>query len=194
MNERAKLEDSSQHNWQLRLMPFMVGIILTLALFFFVATLYQLYKLNVNIQETPELHNSELIDGGHPASKLVEKQWHSLVILESHILQQRYHQANVLLMARIWVRYLGFVTGMMLSLIGAVFILGKLREPATELTLGSEGENKKLPSNLKVQLVTQSPGIVLVTLGTVLNAMPKRLRAEASELLKGGTGEEEICQ
>lgn len=99
---------------------------------------------------------------------LMEKQWRSLVVLDSHILQQRYHQANVLLMARIWVRYLGFVTGMMLSMIGAVFILGKLREPTTELTLGNEGENQKIPSNLKVQLVTQSPGIVLVTLGTVL--------------------------
>lgn len=167
-NTSTQPEGSSHGSWQLRLLPFMIGIILFLALFFFVATLYQLYELNNNIQQAPELEIAKLQEGTATGVVLMEKQWRSLVVLESHILQQRYHQANVLLMARIWVQYLGFVTGMMLALIGAVFILGKLREPATELTLGGETADQKLPGKLKMHLVTQSPGIVLATLGTVL--------------------------
>ncbi len=154
--------------WQNRLMPYMVGLVLTLTFFFFAATLFQLYELNSKIETAPELQYSELLKDFTDASALMEKQWKSLVVLESHVLQQRYHQANILLMARVWVRYLGFVTGMILSLIGAVFILGKLREPSTELTLGGDDVEKKLPGILKIQLVTQSPGIVLVTLGTAL--------------------------
>lgn len=161
-------DDSAHHAWQHRLMPFMIGVILTLGLFFFIATMYQLYELNIKIKDAPILVSKTFLDSTENEATLIEKQWRSLVVLETHILQQRYHQANVLLMARIWVRYLGFVTGMMLSLIGAVFILGKLREPSTELSLGSEGGGHVLPGNLKVQLVSQSPGIVLVTLGTVL--------------------------
>ena len=160
--------DSSHQAWQYRLMPFMTGIILILGIFFFAATMYQLYELNIKIQDVPELDSVQLLNDADNGKTLLEKQWRSLVVLEAHILQQRYHQANVLLMARIWVRYLGFITGMMLSLIGAAFILGKLREPSTQLTLGSEGQSNALSGNLKVQLVSQSPGIVLVTLGTVL--------------------------
>ena len=160
--------ENRRHSWQVRLMPFMIGVILILTLFFFIATLYQLYELNNRIEQAPGLHNAELLKSAETGSSLIERQWRTLVVLESHILQQRYHQAKVLLMARIWVQYLGFVTGMMLSLIGAVFILGKLREPATELTLGSTPGSEKLPGDLKMHLVTQSPGIVLVTLGTAL--------------------------
>lgn len=160
---------NQDHSWQLRLLPVMTGLVLTLALFFFAATMHQLYQLNSKIQQVPQLDNSELLASSNTSVTLVEKQWRSLVLLESHVLQQRYHQANVLLMARVWVRYLGFVTGMILALIGAVFILGKLREPTTELSLGSgSSEPANQPGNLKVQLLTQSPGIVLVTLGTVL--------------------------
>ena len=160
--------DDKRQEWQLRVLPFMVRIIIGLALFFFLATMYQLYELNTRIEQNPMLEESELLLAEGPEPSFIERQWRSLVLLESHILQQRYHQANVLLMARIWVRYLGFVTGMMLSLIGAVFILGKLREPGTELTLEGRGDSSNVPGNLKVQLVTQSPGIVLVTLGSVL--------------------------
>ncbi|MEH6628865.1 MAG: hypothetical protein V7739_20690 [Motiliproteus sp.] len=164
----ASSADDRDHSWQNRLMPFMIGLVLTLALFFFAATLFQLYELNLKIQATPELHSTELLEPASSGMTLMEKQWRTLVLLESHTLQQRYHQANVLLMARIWIRYLGFVTGMMLAFIGAVFILGKLREPTTAMTLSGKSPDPNIPGDFKAQLVTQSPGIVLVTLGTVL--------------------------
>lgn len=158
-------DDNTQ--WQVRLLPFMIGLLLVLVFFFFTATCVQLFRLNVYVQSAPGLPSPELMAGSN-TTPFLEKQWNSLIMLESHILQQRYHQARALLMARIWVRYLGFVTGMILSMIGAIFILGKLREPSSSLTLGGHTGEKASPHNLKVELITQSPGIFLVTMGTIL--------------------------
>jgi hypothetical protein len=80
--------------------------------------------------------------------------------MEAFIVTQRYHQANVLLMANLWIRYLGFATGMILSLVGASFVLGKLREPAQKL----EGKFSMVDLSLR----TTSPGIILVALGVLL--------------------------
>ncbi|CAN0513621.1 unnamed protein product, partial [Laminaria digitata] len=88
------------------------------------------------------------------------QQWKTVATLEKHTLDQRYHQANVLLMSRIWTRYLAFVTGMILCMVGASFILGKLREDQTEISGKSDlGEGS---------LKTSSPGVLLATLGVIL--------------------------
>lgn len=148
----------SDDKWLAKMLPFITSIILAMTIFFFSATIYQLFDLNRQIEDAPRLQ----IDQVYQDSTLVNqtrKQWNNLVSLETHVLQQRYHQANVLLMARIWVRYMGFITGMILAIIGAIFILGKLREPKSELSF---------KGNVQAQLVTQSPGIVLVVLGSVI--------------------------
>ena len=101
-NTTSTTQNDDRHQaWQLRLMPFMIGLILTLALFFFAATMYQLYQLNIKIQDTPKLQNLELLEQPTTDTTLLDRQWRSLVLLESHVLQQRYHHANVLLMARV---------------------------------------------------------------------------------------------
>lgn len=149
---------SGDDKWLARMLPFITSIILAMTIFFFSATIYQLFDLNRQIEDSPRLQ----IEQAYQDSMLVNqtsKQWNNLVSLETHVLQQRYHQANVLLMARIWVRYMGFITGMMLAIIGAIFILGKLREPKSELSF---------KGNVQAQLVTQSPGIVLVVLGSII--------------------------
>ena len=63
-------------------------------------------------------------------------------------------------MSRIWISYLSFVTGMILSLVGASFILGRIREPATKL----DADTKVA----KFSIASSSPGIILATLGTLL--------------------------
>jgi hypothetical protein len=55
---------------------------------------------------------------------------------------------------------MGFTTGMMLAIVGAAYILGKLQEAQTELKQESE--------LFKISLVTTSPGIVLAVLGCIL--------------------------
>ncbi len=84
----------------------------------------------------------------------------AMIELEGFALQRRHHQANVLLMSRVWARYLGFVTGMILAFIGGVFILGKLETPVSEL----EAKSGEMGMSIK----SASPGLILATLGVVL--------------------------
>jgi hypothetical protein len=63
-------------------------------------------------------------------------------------------------MSRTWTRYLGFMTGMIFALVGAAFVMGKLREQESALAL----KNAAVEANI----TTTSPGLVLCLLGTVL--------------------------
>lgn len=153
--------------WNRLLLPLMIGMVVGLALFFFAASMFQLYALQASIAESPRLDlESHLAVMSLPESSAqIEAQrelhrWKTLALLEEHAVRQRYHQAGVLLMARLWVRYLGFVTGMILALVGAVFVLGKMREARTELSVGTEANQGKLS--------TTSPGLVMLSLGTLL--------------------------
>jgi hypothetical protein len=133
-----------------------------LTVFFFLASLVQLLYLHARIADPPGTDLYERLQAAipeQPGGKTTE----SLSVyaaLEAQALSRRYHQGNVLLMSRIWVSYLSFVTGMILCLVGASFILGRLREPTS--TIGAD-------SNLvKLSVKSSSPGIILASLGTVL--------------------------
>ena len=160
------METPKTINWQKRLLPFMAGMVGALTFFFFIASFVQLYYLHNRIEKSPELDLKPALEMMSVTTQNPEGQdnlemasWKARVILEGHTLQRRYHQANVLLMSRIWTRYLGFVTGMILALVGAAFILGKLREPETKL----ESE-----SFWKLSVTSSSPGVILAILGTTL--------------------------
>ena len=72
----------------------------------------------------------------------------------------RCHMGSTILMAHLWIRYLGFITGMIMAVLGAVFILGKLRESSAP-RLGAD-------SGLKLSLSSASPGVVVALLGCIL--------------------------
>lgn len=154
----SKLQLVDDTRWLANLLPFITKIILALTIFFFSATIYQLFDLNSRVESAPTLSIEKVLER-QVGLEGTDFQWNTLVALEAHALEQRYHQANVLLMARIWVRYLGFITGMMLAIIGAIFILGRLREPKTEIELGGK---------VSTVIATQSPGIVLVVMGSTI--------------------------
>lgn len=155
--------------WQRKLLPFMVVSIVLMGLFFFVASIVQLYYLHHRVTYAgtdlrPIFEEYEKnVRSSQAHSHLEYLQWKMLVLLEQDGIARRYHQVNSAMLARIWTRYLGFVTGMILSLVGAVFILGKLREEPTKLETESQ--------ILKTSLYTSSPGIVLSVLGTALMAI-----------------------
>lgn len=173
MSRRA----AGDRTWQKRLLPLMVGLLVSLTAFFFIASFVQLYYLQTRIEQAPRLDLSpamtqldalarDMQDGkaGNQAaisSQLEYARWKTLALLEANALQRRYHHAGVLLISRIWTRYLGFVTGTILAMVGAAFILGKLQEASSNL--GAEGGGL-----WKVSLTTASPGLVLATLGTAL--------------------------
>ncbi len=86
-------------------------------------------------------------------------------ILEGHVIQRRYHQANSLLIGKIWINYLGFLTGMILSLMGGFFVLGKFKEPEISSTV--EPLSTDIAS-VKMKVATSSPGLFLTLMGTIL--------------------------
>jgi hypothetical protein len=151
----------AEQRWQLRLLPLMSRMIVGLTIFFFAASMAQLYYLDTRIERVPVPDLARLgiaPDAAHAAA--LSPELRVLASLDASLLERRYHQANVFLMGRLWTSYLGFVTGMILALVGAVFILGKLREDPTEVSgKGAGGEGT---------LRTSSPGIVLAALGVVL--------------------------
>jgi hypothetical protein len=137
--------------WQHKLLPTIVKIIISLAVFFFVASLGQLIYLQQRVGKKPEI-DKNWIKENTPNSQLYQLEYLSL--------QNRYHQGNTTLMSRIWLQYLGFMTGMILTIIGAIFILGKLREPETKVELSA--------MQVRLSLLSTSPGLVMVILGTVI--------------------------
>ncbi len=176
VGRRASAASGADRTWQKRLLPVMVGLLVTLTAFFFVASFVQLYYLQTRIERAPRLdlgpamasldeiakdvRDGKVGDQLAFNNRLEYARWKTLALLEANALQRRYHHAGVLLISRIWTRYLGFVTGTILAMVGAAFILGKLQEASSNL--GAEG------GLWKVSLTTASPGLVLATLGTAL--------------------------
>ncbi len=155
--------------WQRRLLPFMIGSIIFMGIFFFIISLINFYYLHGQVQHTELVLDPIFKEYESKAAEEKEHlgrdywMWKTLVFLEQDVVKRRYHRANSAVLARIWTRYLGFVTGMILALVGAVFILGKLQEPPTKLEADT--------SALKMSLYTSSPGIVLAVLGSMIMAI-----------------------
>lgn len=85
-----------------------------------------------------------------------------LLLMEADALDKRYRQASALLMSRIWTRQLAFMTGMVLAFIDAAFIIGKLSEGRSHVTVGA--------ADWKAGISSASPGLVLAFLGTLLSS------------------------
>jgi hypothetical protein len=161
-------EARGRERWQRKLLPFMMASFLVMGIFFFIASLYQLYYLHHQVAHTRLDLLPLFVQFEEKSSKAIyiDKeylQWKALVLLEEDVVHRRYHQANSVMLARVWTRYLGFVTGMILALVGAVFILGKLEELHTKLQADSQ--------LFKASVYTSSPGILLAVLGSILMAI-----------------------
>lgn len=155
-------QDARLDSWQSRLLPLMIAMLVGLTLFFFAASLLQLVYLNRKIWDAPRVDVRALRSESGNGELSEAVRFNTLAVLEANVVERRYHQSNVLLMSRVWARYLGFVTGMILALVGAAFILGKLREDVTSLEAKGSGAGLTLQS--------ASPGLVLAVLGVALMA------------------------
>jgi len=152
--------------WQERLLPVMAGLLIGLTLFFFITTMVQMAYLHWSILHFPPVDinmpaGEALISSAQSFSEvLAARRLEVQARMEAYLVERRYHQASVSLMAGLWLRYLGFVTGMIVALVGASFVLGKLREPVTEIA------GKISAGDLSIK--SASPGIILVVLGVLL--------------------------
>ena len=159
--------DQGTPAWQEKLLPFMRGMLLFLTAFFIVATLYQAYSVQSRIitlgrDELPAL-------AGAPDNV---PDWRVRVALEGYAMRLRYQHSSLILMSRAWIIYLGFVTGMILAMVGASFILGKITEAESQLAAKAQGAELSFKS--------ASPGLVMAVLGTVLMISTMVVRADVT--------------
>ena len=151
--------------WQNRLLPFMTGFMAALAVLFFALSVYDMAQMRAALAGDHSVDIREQIRRQlTPSSAVIitpdQAMQQSLMLLEADALDKRYHQAGALLLSRVLTRHLAFMTGMVLSFLGASFILAKMSDMPTDLSGGA--------AEWKMQISTASPGIVLCVLGTVL--------------------------
>jgi hypothetical protein len=149
------IETAALVRWQRRLLPLMTAALVVLGAFFLVESVRQMQSLQSYIRETGKFDPRVV-----PETQVMDADLRARVALEVYTLQQRERLANYMLVSRTWTRYMAFVTGMVLALVGAAFVLGKLRDPQTKLGAYAEP--------VKLSLATSSPGLVLAALGTLL--------------------------
>lgn len=159
INKTGAPDELSIERWQSRLVPwFIIMPTALIAVFIFLAT-RQMTKFNSALMVKPDVSIGQVSE--HVVSNADDMRWITLVRLEQESYYRRYNQGSLLLMSRIYKQYLGFFTGMILSIVGAIFIIGKLREKTSRIDFAAE-------SKLKASLASSSPGIIFGALGTVL--------------------------
>ncbi len=158
--------DQKVGRWQETMLPAMKATVIGLTIFFFAASLFQLLYLQSRMQSSPPADMKAIFstfsekDSPSYQEKLTATKLRANIYFEQNIVARRYQQAGTLLMAGVWVRYMGFITGMILAMVGAIFILGKLQEQRTDLSA-------KVRDN-EVMIRSASPGIILCILGSAL--------------------------
>ena len=173
MNAKPQKSESDQDQiikWQNKLLPWLIIMPTALILIFIYLTYKQLENFNEVIAVEPMdlLGDSVLVKPAkiNVADSLFLKnqkyiRWVTLTKLEQESYYRRYNQAGLLLMSRIYKGYMGFFTGMILAIVGSVFIIGKIKESTSEI----EGS---ISEKIKFSVVSSSPGIIFGVLGTVL--------------------------
>lgn len=149
--------------WQKSL--FVVGIVATLLIFgsFVWMTVWQVNTVQHSIGNAPELHDSVITTLYSADLDADQRLTGGLFHLENEIIKKRYHNANVLLRGQIYIKYLGFLTGMILSILGAMFVLGKYREQP--FTANAKSERA---AHFNFSFQSTSPGLLLTFAGVII--------------------------
>jgi hypothetical protein len=160
--------EASTNAWQEKLLPLMRWMLVSLTVFFIVATLYQAYGMQQRIVDL----GREEFKLPSDATGTQADTWRARIGLEAYAIRHRYQHSSLILMSRAWIIYLGFVTGMILAMVGATFILGKIRESESQLAAkGQVGE---------FSFKSASPGLMMAVLGTALMICTMVIRADVT--------------
>lgn len=140
----------------------MVGSLMVVGLTFIGATLFFFHDLEQRLEHSA-VDIVKLVDSvaekGTPADPQVHRDWYVRSTLEGIALQQRFNAQAAVVKGRLWTRFMGFLTGMLLALTGCVLVLGKMREP-----VNASGQ---APGGYALAIAS-SPGVFLALLGTAL--------------------------
>ncbi len=166
--EKTPKELALLNSWQRTLLPWLVVMPTILILLFIYLATRQMQRFNSVIDAKEESVIEKLIPAASDSvlnarlkGDLEYIRWITLARMEEKSLDRRYSQGGLLLVSRIFTKYLGFFTGMILAIVGAIFIIGKLQESSSDIE-GSVGDQMKL------KVVSSSPGVIFAILGTVL--------------------------
>lgn len=157
--DRATTAEDVVERWRGRLLPFMMLMLVLGSVFFGVVSVVQVRELDKQLVEEAKLvavpPRPEIL----PATE-ASYAYDVTVALEQGVIARRYHFALGMIRVRLWTRMLGFSAGMVLAMVGAAFVLGRLQEPASRLSARGGG--------LALSLTSASPGLLLAVLGTLL--------------------------
>lgn len=159
---------SGDEQWQRRMMPFMAVAIVFAALLFSVILVARFSAIATTLQDPPQAEIAipwTSADAG-PKSWQEQKQLAQLqanFALEREIIARRYRQAAAAQSLRLWTRLMGFLTGMLMAIMGSAFVLGKLSGPDNDISGSASGAS--------ISIKTASPGIIMAVLGTILIGM-----------------------
>lgn len=154
-------------NWQMRLMKWMVILPSLLIILFVALATWQLNRFNDSVQQYAHSeiefqdYNSLAVLNHTTQNQATNMKLYTLAKMEEMAMRKRYSQGGVLLMSRIYIKYLGFFTGMIMAIVGSVFIISKIRE-------GSSSLKASFREQANFTLLSSSPGIVFGVLGTGL--------------------------
>ena len=131
--------------WQRLVLPVMVVVLLGAGLFFAWAIIKEVRNLYPRLEQAPATLEAQFdkFEAGRPeaATDPSYLRFKTLALLEVDALQRRYKQANAAMLARVWTRQMGFLTGMLMALVGSAFILGRIEIGQT--TLSAEAQAPK---------------------------------------------------
>lgn len=148
--------------WQERLLPFMLASLVFVGVFFSVTTYLFFDRLQGELQYNRTEIGATLARADQPASGPADaayRDWYVRATLEQMGLQQRFNVQIAIVKGRLWARFMGFLTGMLLALTGCVFVLGQLR---AKVAFSGEAQGAK------TALDTNAPGLLLALLGTII--------------------------
>jgi len=159
--------------WQLRLLPVMAGILVTLMIVSLAASLYYysslVHTLEPDRTKIAESVGPMLEKGASPA----EVAYRVSVMFEEATLRGQYQAWYALMMVRTWTRFMVLLLAICVSTSGCAFILGKI-----DATVDGSGASGAFKAGIK----TNSPGLVLVLAGVLLAWMatsyPVKLEAQ----------------
>lgn len=141
-----------------------VRTVLVLAVFFFVVSLIQLSYLHWSLRQSADSmvpgFAERILQAAGPEDTDV-RQLAVAAQLESEAIFRRHENAQVTQMGHLWIRYLGSVTGMIIAVIGSVFILARVDIPDRAEVSGEF-------QSFKIVLASASPGLVLVVMGCAM--------------------------
>jgi len=170
-------EDRARLAWQRRMASFMTASVIVAAAFFAIVTVWQYGRLQASLSRAPPAMEDPFVAASAAATGYDQRYQvattRAALGLERELIGRRYDQANLTLTTRMWTRLMGFITGMILALVGAVFVLGKLSEDVSEAAAKSGVPGLEW----SVSVRSASPGVILAALGTLLMGLSISIQA-----------------